>query len=438
MKSGYLWMASFLSSPLVAWPLLRHPAYRRFSLPCRIGLSCAVGGVLISSWLTLFSLAGFRWQPVLILLVSALTALLLRFLFPAAETPSSEAPPRSPSGRVAAFLSTVSILIAVAATTSASATSPDLLFFWGPKAQAFAAARTLDVALLTDPSTRYVHISYPPLVTNLYAFASMVARRFAWGAATLTFPLCLAALALTLPGVTREIGQRPAAVFAPSFVIAAFAFLGNNVDVAGNGEPWLWLYETVATALLLGSFATTAAGQLLAGLLLAGAATAKVEALPFVFTAAALFLFLRRKELRVGSAAALLLLPTIVSLGAWLAFGAKRRLFTFYEQYGSFFAIQWSELGHVLASVAKAMWSAGWTLPWLLPLAALLTARGKSRLALLPLAVSLLLAGFFVFTYLHVPDARLWISWSGGRVFSPLLAFLTLAAICRESRPGVI
>jgi hypothetical protein len=325
-----------------------------------------------------------------------------------------------------------SILIAFAATATASATSPDLLLFWGPKAQAFASARTFDVALLADPVTRYLHVSYPPLVTNLYAFASMVAGKFAWGASTLTFPLCLAALALALPGVAREIAARPTAGFASAFIVAAFAFLGNNLDVAGNGEPWLWLYETLAAALLIGPFAATNAGQLLAGLLLAGGASAKVEGLPFVLAGAALFFFLRRREIRIVPAAALLLLPTVISLGAWFAYGATRRLFQGYEQYGSFFVIQWSELAHVLAMIGRVLWSAGWALPWLVPLAAFVSSRRTSRLALLPLLVSLGLAAFFVFTYLHQPDSTQWIGWSAGRVLSPLVALLALAALPRR------
>jgi hypothetical protein len=135
---------------------------------------------------------------------------------------------------------------------------------------------------------------------------------------------------------------------------------------------------------------------------------------------------------RTLSASVLLLAPTAVSLGAWFAFGATRRIFQGYEQYGSLFTVQWSEFTHVSASIGKAFWSAGWALPWILPLAAFLIARRKSPLALLPLLVSLALAAFFVFTYLHQPDSTLWISWSAGRVFSPLVSLLALASLQRR------
>ena len=38
-----------------------------------------------------------------------------------------------------------------------------------------AIARTIDTAFLTAPFLEYLHVYYPPLVTNLYAFASMAA-----------------------------------------------------------------------------------------------------------------------------------------------------------------------------------------------------------------------------------------------------------------------
>ena len=49
------------------------------------------------------------------------------------------------------------------------------------------------------------------------------------------------------------------------------------------------------------------------------------------------------------------------------------------------------------------------------------------------LALAALMAGFFVFTYLHLEDPSQWISWSAGRVFSPLLALLAVAAACGPS-----
>jgi hypothetical protein len=385
--------------------------------------------------MTLLALAGISWRTIPIVALAAATAFLLRFLTEPGEPVRPGPPGRDPASlpeKLALAVAAAAVLVALAATASAAATSPDLLLFWGPKAQAFAAARTVDTSLLRDPLLDYLHVSYPPLVTNLYAFASIAAGRLAWGAATLTFPLCLAALAVALPGVLRSVAPRRSAWAASALTLSALGFLGNELNVAGNGEPWLWLFETLAMALLVGDAATTASGQLLAGLLLAGAICAKVEGLPFALAAVALFLVIRRRDLRIGSAAARLLLPGGIGLAAWFAFGATRRLFYGYEQYGRFLDVHWERLGPVLADLGRLLWRPGWALPWLLPLAALLLTARKSRLALLPVVVTALLAVFFVFTYLHSPDASLWIEWSGGRVFSPLPALLAIASLCRE------
>ena len=431
MRSGYLWLASLLCCPLAGWPLLAHSSYRRFSRACRAGLSAAVGSVLVSGWMTVFALAGIAWRPIVITAAAVLTAFLLRLLAreEGLQPPEASVSPALPGERLASGIATVAVLAALAAAGSAAATSVDLLYFWGPKAQAFAAARTVDVSFLRDPMLQYMHPSYPPLVTNLSSFASIAAGRFAWGAATLLVPACLAAIALSLPGLLRTGAPRRTAWAASALVVSALGLLGNELDVAGNGEPWVWLFEVLGTASLLGSAATTGPGQLLAGLLLAGAASAKIEGLPFALAAVILFLAFRRHEVRVGRAAAFLIAPSAVSLGAWFAFGASRRLFYGYEQYGSFLEIHWNELTVVLSGIASALWSAAWALPWLLPLAALLVAPGQAGLARLPLVLAAVLAGFFVFTYLHLPDPSLLIGWSAGRVFSPLLALLAVAAV---------
>jgi hypothetical protein len=431
VRSGYLWLASFAAFPLIGWPLLAHPAYRRFSTACRIGLAAAAGSVLLSAGMTLLALVGIAWRPIPLVLVSGAGAFLLGRFLPKATAPDSPPEVFALTHRLASLTGIASVALALAAAASAAATSPDLVTFWGPKAQAFAAARTFDPALLRDLRLDYMHASYPPLVPSLYAFATMAAGHLPWGAATLTFPACLAVLALALPGALRRVWPGRTAAAAAAFTVATFGYLGNNLDVAGNGDPWLWLYETLALALLVGDSASTSAGQLLAGLLLAGAACAKVEGLPFAIVAAVLFLILRREAWTL-SAAALLLLPGVICLGAWFGYGASRHLFYGYEQYGKLLEIHWSELPRILSGLGKVFWSAGRGLPWILPLAALLASRGKSRIAFLPLAISAVLAAFFVFTYLHQADASLWIIWSAGRVFSPLIAFLAIASVCRS------
>jgi hypothetical protein len=125
-----------------------------------------------------------------------------------------------------------------------------------------------------------------------------------------------------------------------------------------------------------------------------------------------------------------------LSLAPWFAFGIARHLFVGYRGYGHFSEIHWNRLGIVLPAIGDALWSAAFALPFLLPLLALIVFR-KSRLAIPPFGVSLLLSLFFVFTYLHGdPDPRQWISWSAGRIFAPVAALLAVASIASQPSRG--
>jgi hypothetical protein len=417
--------------PLAGWPLLAHPAYRNLSRVCRISLSAVAGTVLVSFWMTAFALIGLPWRIPLLALAAAATAFLLRFLLEPES--AGEQPPGKPAATVVMILPTLLAALAVGwallAAASGAATSTDLLAFWGPKSQAFASARTIDTKFLSEPFLNYLHADYPPLITNLFAFGSMAAGRFPWGAAALTFPMLLGALALALPAILSLAAPRTIARACSALIVAALGLLGCVFYAAGNGDPALWLFETLAAAVLIGPTARTKSGQLLAGLLLAGAAGAKVEGLPFAAAIAVLFLLVRRREIRIGPASLFLFAPTVLSLGLWFAFGIARDLFVGYRGYGHFSEIHWDRLGIVLSTIGDALWSAAFALPFLLPLVALIVFR-KSRLAIVPAGVCLLLSLFFVFTYLHGdPDPRLWISWSAGRIFSPVAALLAVASV---------
>ena len=438
MRAGHLWLASFAGFPLAGWPLLAHASYRRLSPASRIGLAFASGAVLVSGWMTVLALAGLHWQPAVLVALAGATAFLLRLALSserAAVTPPRQEPAAGFLDGSSLLLAAISVAAVFAASALAAATSPDLLLFWGPKAQAFAAAGTIDAPFLRDPDLRYMHASYPPLVTNLYAFATQIAGRFPWGAAALTLPMLLAVLALALPAVLQLAAPRRIAWATSALLIAALGYLGQALVTAGNADPWLWAFETLSMAILIGPAALSRSGQLLAGLLLAGAVTAKVEGLLFALAAFGLFLLLRGKELRIGRATALLLAPSAVSLGAWFAFGATRQVFSGYEQYGPFLEIHRERLPAVLSGIGEALWSTGRGLPYLLPLAALLLAPGKRRVLWLPIGVAFVLCVFNVFTYLHGgPETSLWILWSAGRIFSPVIPLLAIAGVCAGRR----
>jgi hypothetical protein len=208
----------------------------------------------------------------------ALCAFLRRF-FPDSGQGARSQGTRSIRERASILILILASGASLVAAASASASAADLLLFWGPKAQAFAAARTIDAGFLRDPFwtfLEYMHTSYPPLVTNLTALTSMAAGRFAWGAATLVFPILMTLLAAALPSLLRLAAPPGMAMAAAALAVAASGFLGDALDIGGNGDMPLLFFETLAAALLVGSWALEKGGQLFAGLMLAGAASTKV------------------------------------------------------------------------------------------------------------------------------------------------------------------
>jgi hypothetical protein len=444
MRAGYLWLLSFLVFPIVGTPLLKSRAFRVFGLPTRAVLSAAVGAVLLSWTMTLFALLRLSWGPLLVLVSAAVAfalSLMLRGNDVNVPSPRSrgegQGEGRASTAVLLAWgLTTLSVLAAFLATVAGRSTSPDLLLFWGPKAQQFAAARTIDADFLSAPYMQYLHVYYPPLVTNVFAFPAMIAGRFPWGAAAQTFPLLLAVTAIGLAGIFRTASTPSRASSTAALATGAIALIGIHASVAGNAELFLLDFELLGLALLLTPIARSTAGKLLAGLLLAGAATSKVEGLVFVLAAGVLFTLIERDSARpFGRTILLLFAPTLIALGTWFVFGAARRLFTGYYGYGSVMNVRLGSLPTIVSDVGVALWKAGYALPWLVPLAVLLLVPGKNRRALLPVWTAVAIVGFLLFTYLTTEAIpRLLIAWSAARVLSPVSALFVLASGVRDAR----
>ena len=435
MRPGLAWLVSLAALPLVGYPVAFARPFRSLPVGCRLALAGGAGCFILSTVMTLAALLGVRWSPALLVVASFVVSVAVGRTI-AREDPIGR-PVEEPHGPISiagALSSAAAVAIVTLSVAAGASTSGDFILFWGPKAQAFAAARTIDASFLKDPFLEYLHASYPPLVPNIFAFASMVAGRFAWGAATATFPLTLAGLAVALPGILRLGASRPAAHAVSAVVVAGLGLIGMETDVAGSAEMPLLFFETLALALLVSPAASRPSVQLLAGLLLGGAAATKVEGLPVALAASFLFVALRRGEGRPGAALVRLLAPTAVAVGLWFAFGVVKDAFRGYRGYGRFLEVHLAASRTVLGGIARALWLIGYGLPFLVPATLLIVRRRPWRPALLPLATALALTGFLVFTYLHVPDPALWIDWSAARVFAPLVPLLSLAVVARDPR----
>ena len=291
MKGGGLWLALTLLPALIGVPLLSHPTFERYGFFGRAALSAGVGTVLLSLVMTTAALVPVPWGVAWLTGASLVLALLLRpLLGQEAEGPR---PPGGGSRAVvlgAAAVSAGAVGAALFATYAGATASTDLFHFWGPKAEAFASARTIDAEFLRAAWHDHLHPDYPPLVTNLFAFASLGIGRLPWGTAPYTYPMVLAGLALALTALLASDRPQADGCAVAALVIAETALLGNTFLVGGAGDIYLVFFGIASVAILSGPDAGRGSRLLLSGLLLAGAASAKVEGLVLAVAAAALFL----------------------------------------------------------------------------------------------------------------------------------------------------
>lgn len=430
---GFSWLVSLALCTLAGIPLLQHFEYRRFHLIGRALLATAVGAVCLSWAMTILALLGLRWHELGLAAAAISLGFCLRlFLKDRNADLTTREPIAERLGTIGAIAVAfgVSIVAVIAlATRAGQTTSPDLLFFWGPKAQRFAEARTIDAGFLADPLLDYIHADYPPLLTNLYAFATMAAGAFSWWAAAAVFPVLLAATGLAIAAVLASEQSRISAVLRAVLMTTALGVIGAQTAIGGAAEMPLLFFEMMAVSLLILDRARTKGILLLAGLCLAGAAGTKVEGLPFVAAVGLFFGFTLRARAERARALAFLLIPTVVTLGTWFLFGRMHGLFSFYRGYGSIQNLRWDHVPVVAEEMLRSVARVGYGLPFVLPLAAVFLAPARIRAAALPIAVSLALIGFLMFTYLSArDDPRQLISWSAGRVLSPVAGLLCLAA----------
>ena len=291
---------------------------------------------------------------------------------------------------------------------TARETCADLLYFWGPKAVRFAAARGIDLAFLKAPEHFLMHPDYPPLVPLLYAWGAMIAGGFSyWGPLLLTAVL-LALTALLVPG-------RGGVLMA-----ALLAFGYAQALAAGAADPILILFEVAALAAL-----TFLDDPRLASVALAGAAMTKVEGATFVVVAIVAYAIVSRRPLR---ALAIAIAPAVL-LGSWIAFARAHGLIDSYARGATPF--EWSS--DALIAVAKAASYHAYYLPWLAVLGPLAFAKRWKRAAL-PLLVAAGSIAYILFFYMH-PDANrdFWIAVSAERVLlTPLAAIAVAAAASSE------
>jgi len=309
------------------------------------------------------------------------------------------------------------------AAMTARVTSSDLHLFWAAKGERFGLEGRIDVAFLGRPDHRLMHADYPPLWPCLYAFATMLGGRFAWGAALATLPFFLALSVVAAASFARpRLGCLEAAGLAAVFA-ALFGFLLSHGMTAGNADPALLFFETLALCLLV--FAREEPGAfLVAGIALSGAAWLKLEGIAFgwaVIAAAALAIrpFSGRKLAQLA-------VPPLVAYGTWMAFCRAHGLL---DTLGSHrFLVSAERLRTVASGMLRAASMGSAYLPWIL-VALLFVLRRPGGAAVFAVLVAAFIAAFDCTFYLSSQgDPAVWILMAGERtLMTPLLALLLAA-----------
>lgn len=421
---GALFLAGLAGIPLIGYPFTRLRVFAGLTRAARCGLACALGALVLCLEMLLTSALHVRWSIGLLLLPSLAAAAVLA-LRRVRAAPEPESQGGTPVPALAALVAILGVVVYAAAT--ARATASDFVLFWGAKGQRFGRVGAIDVAFLRDPLHALMHPDYPPLVPCLYAWGTLLAGRFAWGAALLSLPLVLAFAALTFYGFAQvRLGRRLAAEYA-CLLAALLGLLAVWKLLAGDAEPELFLFEVLALSALLfggGSRSSLAA----AGVGLAGAVLTKVEGTVFAALLAASYVVLVAAGRRRRAAAALVL-PPAAALGGWLLFCRSHGLLDIYRVEGRG-RLSLEHLPLILRELARYVLSGPGLAAWIL-IGALVLVRRPSRESLAALAVAGGFLVFMVYMYATAPnDPTLWIQWSAARLsMSALLCgFFAVAA----------
>jgi hypothetical protein len=390
--------------------------------------------VCLGTWI--LSLAGIPWSVPLILALAFVPA-----LFPRRRSRETEPVAEGPGSPVAGAAVVLVLAAVTYAAATARATAADLLLFWGAKGQRFAQARAIDVDFLREPMHRLMHPDYPPMLTSLYAWGTLAAGRFAWGAATLTLPLWLAlALAAFYGFAHRSIGRRSAAEHT-AVLAAGLGFLTVQMLTAGNADVLLTYFEVVALSALVFS-GDDGEGRIAAAAALTGAVLTKVEGVVFAGLLVGAFVLFgtscgrgrdrgRGRGLRRVQAAVSLGLPPLLAFAAWLAYCRFHGLLDIYgPRPGPTSAHIPAILGQILH---EASFSSAYA-PWVVFLVLLMWG-AKSRAAAMPLLCGAGFVAFLVYMYATSRvDPSLWIYWSGARLLLTPLVCLAVASAALSRR----
>ena len=228
------------------------PNFRDADIATRLGLAFLTGALLLTAHAVLLSAIDVVWTVWTIglpLLVLAATVSLVSDSGQALNPPDRIALPRTTVIAVGVCL--VGLVGAVWVMMSSRHTSSDLLFFWGVKGALFADAGGIDTELLGWRFFKHAHITYPPLVTVLYAWITLIAGDLPWKwLPPSTFVWVVAAAPVIRHMLRLKMSSNGAALTTAAWTAAIASSLLFSSS-GGNAEAPLVAYLAVACAAAL-------------------------------------------------------------------------------------------------------------------------------------------------------------------------------------------
>ena len=337
------------------------------------------GALLLHLLLTVYDVAGLRWNRwTLLVPLVLLAALGLRRKM---ETARLTSDPEWGDGAALFALVTFTLFAPTLWTMT-----PDFVYHWGLKGEHFFLAGRVDYEWLAKPWNWVIHPDYPNLLPELFAGSAILAGRFEapaqmlWSA--LVFALILAAARRALAGTPQPMTQM--GIAAVAFTLAGFG-LGHRMAGAADGMPAL-AFLAALPALLRPA---DREGDVEVGIAAAFAAASKMEGLPLAAFLAGVQL-LRRRDLR---AALWLGLPTALVSIPWAVRTFGHDL---YQKYNTG-AFDLSRAPVVFGSLADATFGENWHgLPLVLLALPLLLLLRRTRAAAAVASLQLL---FYLWIY---------------------------------------
>lgn len=385
---------------------------RELPIAARIAVYFATGLFTIVAEMFLLTNLGLGWSAWWLVPLPAIASL---FAFRRNRPPNPQPATRN---IVSALIVLIALGTLISATLAGALTSGDYVIFWGTKGQRWGQTHTLDYAFTLHPN-HYMHPDYPPLVPLYYAWTMLGGDgAFDWWGGILSAPLFLTLSVAAMWGFGRYAGIRVSGPMAALFASAYSLFYIRNA-VAGNAEPALHFFETVALCALTCWREKRTEHNAIAAIALAAVTLTKVEGGVFVAIVLALTC-LDRERWKVG------ILP-VLTLSSWLAFGYVHGLTDTYVPRED---LSFRYLVPTAKELVKELALRLHYTPWIA--AALVLLLGRRRRNAIPhVLASLAFVAFLLSVYTR---AEPHLDWSAGRtLMTPLLLFFFAAVTAHRA-----